>query len=139
VVGVDASAEMLAVGALRRPSVEYVHGLGEALPSGYACSFDIVSLQLVAHELPDHALRGVLAEAARVLRVGGMLAVMDVDARTFGDTPAVFLALFKSTEPFFDEHAARDVGQEIVRAGLGRAQFGRNTLRHRTYTAFKDV
>jgi SAM-dependent methyltransferase len=137
VVGVDASAEMLAVGAHRRPHVEYVHALGEALPQQFAAKFDIVSIQLVFHELPDAPMREILREAARALRPGGMIAVMDVHAASFEDVHPIFMALFKSTEPFFDDHSARDVGAAIAAAGFENVEFGWNTPRHRTYTAFK--
>jgi SAM-dependent methyltransferase len=136
VVGVDATAHMLAVGALRRPEVEYVHALGEALPRGYAASFDIVSLQLVVHELPDQPTRAILLEAARVLRPGGMICVMDVDPSAFADVPVVVQTLFRSTEPFFEDHSRRDIEVELFQAGFRDIENGFNTPRHRTYTAF---
>ncbi len=136
VVGVDASAEMLAVGALRRPDVEYMHALGERLPAEFASSFEVVTVQLVIHEMPDAPMRAVLREALRVLRPGGMLAVMDVDPSTI-DAPAPFVVLFRSTEPFFDDHAARDVPGEIAAAGFTDLGVAPNTVNHRTYTAFK--
>lgn len=137
VVGVDPSAEMLAVGALRRPAVEYFHGLGEELPDDFERSFDVVSLQLVVHELPDKPMRAILMEAMRVLRPGGMLCVMDVDPSAFDAVPAVIMALFRSTEPYFEDHKSRNVGDEMEKTGFCSVAFDRNTPRHRTYTAFK--
>ena len=137
VVGVDASAEMLSVGASRRPEIEYVHALGEHLPFDFTSSFDIVSVQLVIHELPDAPMRAILAEAKRVLRPGGMLVVMDVVPETI-DAPAPFVVLFRSTEPFFDDHAARSVDDEIRNAGFSELEAAPNTTNHRTYTAFKE-
>lgn len=137
VVGVDPSAEMLAVGKLRRPDVEYVHALGEALPMEFEGTFDIVTIQLVVHELPDHAMRSIFAEAYRVLRMGGMLAVMDVDPAAFDKVLPVIVALFQSTEPYFEQHKQRDVGQEMELARFFRVEHDWNTPRHRTFTGFK--
>lgn len=138
VVGVDPSAEMLAVASARRgDGVEYVHALGEALPASMGTDFDVVSVQLVVHELPDTAMTAVLTEAARVLRPGGMLVVMDVDAEAFETLPAWVLALFQSTEPYFEEHRRRDIGVAMKDAGFDDIEYGRNTPRHRTYTGFK--
>lgn len=136
VVGVDPSAEMLAVGAMRRPNVEYLHALGESLPNEFSGQFDIVSVQLVIHEMPDAPMREILDEAMRVLRPGGMMVVMDVDPSTI-TAPAPFVVLFRSTEPFFDDHASRNVQHEIRNAGFSDLAVASNTVNHRTYTAFK--
>lgn len=135
VVGVDPSSHMLAVGALRRPGVSYVHALGEQLPADYDSKFDIVSIQLVAHELPDSAFRAILREASRVLKKGGILCVMDVDPSTFDGVPLVIRGLFRSTEPFFEDHEARDIPKEIMNAGFTKLQDSMNTKSHRTHTA----
>ncbi len=78
-VGIDASRAMLAVarGRLARPEFGHVKlrlADAAALPLEDDCA-DLVSIHQVLHYLEDP--RGVIAEAARVLRPGGRLLVAD--------------------------------------------------------------
>lgn len=78
VVGIDREPEMLESAAARcegRPGVEFRLGELEALPLG-DCELDAAFLILVLHLVPEPPL--VLAEAARVLKPGGMLVVLDM-------------------------------------------------------------
>jgi SAM-dependent methyltransferase len=76
VIGVDASAAMLAAAEDVVPaSVDLRQGTLEALPIGDA-EVDLVLLVLVLHHVPDPAR--ALAEAARVLKPGGRLIVVDM-------------------------------------------------------------
>jgi ArsR family transcriptional regulator len=77
VVGVDRSPEMLEAARRRArglANVEFEEGVLEALPLADA-SVDLATLSLVLHYVPDPAR--ALAEAARVLRPGGRLVVVD--------------------------------------------------------------
>jgi len=75
-IGVDASAAMLAAAVDVVPShVELRQGTLEALPIDDA-EVDLVLLVLVLHHVPDPAR--ALAEAARVLKPGGRLIVLDM-------------------------------------------------------------
>jgi ubiquinone/menaquinone biosynthesis C-methylase UbiE len=79
-LGVDASRAMLALARARlaRPGLEHCAvRLGDMyrLPLGDG-GYDLVMLQMVLHHAEDPA--GVLAEAARVLRPGGRLVVIDL-------------------------------------------------------------
>lgn len=79
VIGVDASDEMLASAAERLgalPNVELRQGALEALPIDDA-SLDAATMVLVLHHLPAPA--EALAEAARVLRPGGRLLLVDME------------------------------------------------------------
>ena len=76
VIGVDASAAMLAAAEDLVPAhVELRQGALEALPIGDA-EIDVVLLVLVLHHVPDPAR--ALAEAARILKPGGRLIVVDM-------------------------------------------------------------
>ncbi|HEY6358023.1 MAG TPA: metalloregulator ArsR/SmtB family transcription factor [Vicinamibacterales bacterium] len=78
VIGVDASAEMLAAAAKRLgrfDNVELRRGTLEALPVDDA-SLDAAVMMLVLHHLPAPA--EALAEAARVVKPGGRLLLVDM-------------------------------------------------------------
>jgi ArsR family transcriptional regulator len=78
VVGVDGSDEMLAAAQTRvagLPNVDLRRGALEALPIDDA-SLDAATMLLVLHHLPAPAT--ALAEAARVLKPGGRLLVVDM-------------------------------------------------------------
>jgi ArsR family transcriptional regulator len=78
VIGVDASGEMLAAARERVKGIKNVEvrqGALESLPLADA-SLDGVTLMLVLHHLPAPA--DALAEAARVLKPGGRLLIVDM-------------------------------------------------------------
>jgi tRNA (cmo5U34)-methyltransferase len=77
-VGVDASAEMLAAAAARLPAerVELVlRRLEETLPDG---PFDLVVSALAVHHLDDEAKRDLARRVAAVLAPGGRFVLADV-------------------------------------------------------------
>jgi SAM-dependent methyltransferase len=108
------------------------------LPSA---SFDVVSMCLVAHELPRQATRDVLREARRLLKPGGALMMMDMDPfspafkRIYASPFA--LAAFKSTEPWLTEYVSLDALGAVADAGfVGESVRTRAcTPRHRAIVA----
>ena len=74
VVGVDQSAEMLAVAHTKVPSATFHVGALEALPVE-SDSFDVATCALALCHLPDPSL--AVAELGRVLRPGGTLVITD--------------------------------------------------------------
>jgi len=80
VVGVDLSAPNLKLAHLQaerlRKPIDFYQRAAEHTGFGDA-SFDLVTATMLIHEMPMPVLRQVLAEALRVLRVGGLLAVLD--------------------------------------------------------------
>ncbi|KAI0559393.1 Methyltransferase [Gracilaria domingensis] len=118
--------------------VEYLHALAEntAFESG---AFDLWTMQLVAHELPDVATTAVVREAFRVLRSGGVFAIMDQDPRseTIRNLPPALATLLKSTEPHTDQYYFLDIAQVISDAGFVQVTSERTTQRHRCFIAIK--
>jgi ArsR family transcriptional regulator len=78
VIGVDASEEMLAAARKRTSQLAHVDlrkGTLEALPLE-PCSIDAATMMLVLHHVPSPSV--ALAEAARVLKPGGKLLIVDM-------------------------------------------------------------
>ncbi|NJP09481.1 MAG: class I SAM-dependent methyltransferase [Leptolyngbyaceae cyanobacterium RU_5_1] len=100
-------------------------------------SFDLVSIFLVFHELPQSAAIAVLQEARRLLRPAGHLALMDMNPKSeiYAKMPPYILTLLKSTEPYLDEYFALDIEQAIANAGFEHPTITCNSPRHRTVIA----
>jgi SAM-dependent methyltransferase len=112
VVGLDpqASAIELARSHARGVAARYVQGSAEDLPFADA-SFDVVIFFNSLHHVPPASMDTALAEAARVLRPGGLLFVQEPIARG---------SAFELLRPVEDETQVRREAQEA----LGRAAAG---------------
>ncbi|MBN3899284.1 MAG: class I SAM-dependent methyltransferase [Nostoc sp.] len=140
ITGLDLSPYFLAVANYRaqqrQAKINWLHAQAEStgLPDA---SFDLVSIFLMCHELPQSATRQILAEMRRVLRPGGYLAIMDMNpnSEVYQKMPAYILTLLKSTEPYLDEYFALDIERTIVEAGFQTPTITNNTHRHRTAIA----
>ena len=115
-LGVDASRSMLALARARlaRPGLTHCAvRLADMyrLPLADA-GFDLVVLQMVLHYAEDPA--GALAEAARVLRPGGMLVVVDLAAHARTDV----MTRLAHRWPGFSDAGLRDL---LAAAGLAPA------------------
>ncbi|AUT01046.1 SAM-dependent methyltransferase [Nostoc sp. CENA543] len=140
VTGLDLSPYFLAVANYRaqqrQAKINWVHAPAEStgLPDA---SFDLVSICLVCHELPQSATRQILAEARRVLRPGGYIGIMDMNPQSeiYKKMPPYILTLLKSTEPYLDEYFRLDIEQALVTAGFQKPTITSNTPLHRTIIA----
>jgi ubiquinone/menaquinone biosynthesis C-methylase UbiE len=140
ITGLDLSPYFLAVANYRaqqrQAKINWLHAQAESsgLPDA---SFDLVSIFLMCHELPQSATRQILTEMRRVLRPGGYLAIMDMNPKSevYKKMPAYILTLLKSTEPYLDEYFALDIEQTIIEAGFQTPTMTNNTHRHRTIIA----
>lgn len=140
VVGLDLSPPYLAVARHRcreqGRELRLIHAQAEQ--TGLAeQSFDLVSLFLVCHELPQAATRTILREARRLLRPGGALGIMDMNPRSviYRQMPPYILTLLKSTEPYLNDYFSLDLEQALVEAGFNPPTVTANSPRHRTVIA----
>jgi ubiquinone/menaquinone biosynthesis C-methylase UbiE len=140
ITGLDLSPYFLAVANYRaqhrQANINWVHAAAEStgLPDA---SFDLVSMFLICHELPQIPTRQIFAQARRLLRPGGHLAIMDMNPQSeiYKKMPPYILTLLKSTEPYLDEYFALDIEQAIVEAGFQTPTITSNSPRHRTVIA----
>ncbi|MDF5723859.1 MAG: class I SAM-dependent methyltransferase [Rhizonema sp. PD37] len=138
--GVDLSPYFLAVARYRMQQQHYkinwVHAAAESTGLRDA-SFDLVSIFLVCHELPQLATQNIFAEARRLLRPGGFLAIMDMNplSEVFKKMPPYILTLLKSTEPYLDEYFSLDIEQALIDQGFNYPTITANSHRHRTIIA----
>jgi len=153
VEGLDLSPQMLAVARVREAElreqappgaegreapIRWHHAAAEAtgLPSA---AYDLVTLQFVCHELPQAATRAVLVEVARLLRPGGVVALVDQDpaSEVIRRLPAPVATLLKSTEPYLEDYFRLDLEAELVQAGFQAVRRGACDRRHRVLVAVR--
>ena len=140
VTGLDLSPHFLAVANYRsqqrKSNINWVHAAAEStgLPDD---SFDLVSIFLTCHELPQSATRQIFTEARRVLRPNGYLGIqcMNPQCEAYQKMPPYVFTLFKSTEPYLDEYFTLDIKQALIDAGFQTPTIVPSTPRHRTVLA----
>jgi ubiquinone/menaquinone biosynthesis C-methylase UbiE len=139
--GLDLSPYFLSIANYRAEQqqsshINWIHAAGEStgLPDH---SYDLVSLFLICHELPQTATREIFAEAKRLLKPGGHIAIMDMNPASdiYAQMAPYILTLLKSTEPYLDQYFTLDIAQALVDAGFTTATITANTPRHRTVIA----
>ena len=141
VIGLDLSPQMLAVARVRDSEgfvSEWRHAAAEAtgLEEG---SIDLISLQFVCHELPQSATRAVLREAARLLRPGGVLVMVDQDpsSSVLQRLPAPVATLLKSTEPYIEDYFSLDMAAALAQAGFHDFSISACDPRHRVIACLR--
>ncbi|MEA5593808.1 class I SAM-dependent methyltransferase [Rivularia sp. UHCC 0363] len=140
VTGLDLSPYFLSVANYRsqqrQADINWVHGAAEStgLPDS---SFDLISIFLACHELPQSATRQIFTEARRLLRPNGHLAVMDMNPQSeiYQKMPPYVFTLLKSTEPYLDEYFTLNIEEALVNAGFQTPTITPNSPRHRTVVA----
>ncbi|HAC62692.1 MAG TPA: class I SAM-dependent methyltransferase [Cyanothece sp. UBA12306] len=141
-VGLDLSPYMLAVAKVkdeRQEIAQWVHGLAEKTDFP-ANSFDVITIQFTLHELPGKASTEIFAEALRILRPGGVLAILDNNPASpvIQNLPPALFVLMKSTEPWSDDYYTFDVESALRQVGFEYKTTVPSDPRHRTIIAIKS-
>ena len=98
VTGLDASPLSLKRARSNVPSAQYTEAFAENMPFADN-SFDLVHTSVAMHEMQPEQLRQILKEVYRVLKPGGVFALVDFHAPTnplFWPPISLFLLLFET-------------------------------------------
>ncbi|GIL89469.1 hypothetical protein Vretimale_18892 [Volvox reticuliferus] len=116
----------------RSAPITYVHGLAEQSPFADA-SLDLVNFNFVIHECPQATISSFIRESQRVLRPGGVLAIVDNNPKsaTIQNLPPFLFTTMKSTEPWSDEYYSFDVEAAMRDAGFREVVTVETDHRHR--------
>jgi ubiquinone/menaquinone biosynthesis C-methylase UbiE len=98
VTGLDVSPVSLERAKRNVPQAKYVEALAEEMPFPDA-QFDLVHTSVAMHEMPPSVLRQIIKEVYRVLKPGGVFALVDFHKPTnplFWPGLSVFLWLFET-------------------------------------------
>ena len=126
VIGVDLAAPCLRLAHAKTEglglAVRYVQADATANTGLEAASADFVTSTMLIHELPEDALRGFFAEAARLLKPGGRLAVLDFQFTGDGVRDlAVAEHGARNNEPFMPAMMEADTAAMAREAGFATA------------------
>ena len=141
-IGLDLSPYMLAVAQKRDEQQkinQWIHGKAEK--TNFADnSFDLVALQFVLHELPRNATQEIFQEIFRILRPGGVIAIVDNNPASpvIQNLPPVLFTLMKSTEPWSDDYYTFNIEQSLEETGFNYQTTVASDPRHRTIIGIKS-
>ena len=119
VVGIDLSVRMLAIARRkhRGSSITFIQGDATTLPVP-AASFDVACISFALHEMPASVRARVLADLARVVRVGGTVVVVDYAPPRGFATRLVSRGIALFEPPSFGELLREDLAASLARAHL---------------------
>jgi ubiquinone/menaquinone biosynthesis C-methylase UbiE len=140
-VGLDLSPYMLAVAEIGDSQAEITRWMhAQAENTGLEDnSFDVVTLQFVVHELPRPATKAILQEVLRILRPGGIVAIVDNNPASpvIQNLPPPLFVLMKSTEPWSDDYYTFNVEACLQEVGFEYQTTVASDPRHRTIVGVK--
>ncbi len=126
VTALDASPKAIDRARQRVPQAEYVEAFAEQMPFPDN-QFDLVHTSVAMHEMEPHQRRQIFAEVQRVLKPGGVFALVDFHAPTnpfYWVGVSLFLWLFET-----------ETAWQLIRTNLSEelTQIGFNSINHSLY------
>ncbi|MGK7878163.1 MAG: class I SAM-dependent methyltransferase [Xenococcaceae cyanobacterium] len=118
VTGLDASPVALQRAAQNVPQAKYVEGLAQKMPLADN-QFDLVHTSVALHEMNSEELGQILKEVYRILKPGGVFALVDFHKPTnwlFWPPLAVFMWLFETETAW--QLLKTDLVQQLEAVGL---------------------
>ena len=97
--------------------ISYHHVMAENLPFAED-SYDIVSISFLLHEIPTKTSEEIIAEAYRVLRPGGTLAIVDLSGKRIRNLPQPRKHFFELTEPLVRQYYNTDPFKIMENSGF---------------------
>ena len=97
--------------------ISYHHVMAENLPFAED-SYDIISISFLLHEIPTKTSEEVIAEAYRVLRPGGTLAIVDLSGKRIRSLEQPRKHFFELTEPLVRQYYKTDPFQMMQDTGF---------------------
>ncbi|MEM6423988.1 MAG: class I SAM-dependent methyltransferase [Cyanobacteria bacterium P01_D01_bin.128] len=119
VIGLDLSPYMLVMAKEKaqrsRLEIQWHHGLAEAthLPSQ---SVDLITLNLLFHEVPSAIAEKILQECFRLLTSGGEVLILDGKPEALQQLPWL-MDIFE--EPYIQDYARAEISSWMTTAGFG--------------------
>ena len=105
ITGVDLSPYFLAIASFRNNrtsnDIQYVHANAEDMPFD-SNTYDKIFIQYLFHEMPESAIQNVVKETFRLLKPGGILAIVDLEPKNLNEKLSINIFrkwAFEVTEP----------------------------------------
>ncbi|WP_204104714.1 MULTISPECIES: class I SAM-dependent methyltransferase [Spirulina sp. CCY15215] len=120
VTGLDASPKAIQRASENVPQANYIEAFAEKMPFE-DCTFDLVHVSAALHEMNPEQFQRILEEVYRILRPGGMFAIVDFHQPTnpiFVPGLALFMWLFETETAW--QLLQRNLSQELENIGFQR-------------------
>ncbi|MGG6293372.1 class I SAM-dependent methyltransferase [Leptolyngbya sp. AN02str] len=139
VIGLDLSPYMLTAAQDKaqtaKVDVQFIHGNAEHTGLGDR-SFDLVTASLLFHETPPSVSQAILREAARLLRAGGEVLILDGNQTVLRHTEWL-TNIFE--EPYIQAYAQGSVDAWMGMAGLGDVRTDDVWMIHQVTRGIKPI
>mmetsp|Transcript_70616 Transcript_70616/g.132140 ORF Transcript_70616/g.132140 Transcript_70616/m.132140 type:complete len:412 (+) Transcript_70616:61-1296(+) len=138
--GLDLSPYFLATAKRQYPEIDFVHRLAEETNFD-AESYDAITINFLLHEVPLETSKRIIAECERLLKPGGMLAILDVDPRRLLELPPMRRWAFQVTEPWCKdgEYYSLKLSEELGKVGFEGITTAKNDPVNAIAVAFKPA